>query len=164
MRDRLLLYLERVGIRRVLVVLGAAAVLLAAAIASAVVLGGGSGSSAGTTTGPTTNRSATNLFYLRALAAKVRIRGCAATIHFVWKPDYHAIQYLDTDALITTAGPNVAGSYTRHFTRKGVALTLGPVSLAGGYQRWSATVTSLDGDPPGNDTTIYAASPTGTSC
>ena len=45
-----------------------------------------------------------------------------------------------------------------------MSLDLGPVSLTGGYQFWSAKVTALDGDPPGNDTTITAGPPADTKC
>ena len=37
-------------------------------------------------------------------------------------------------------------------------------ALLGGYKLWSARVTAMDGDPPGNDTTVQTATPTGTKC
>jgi hypothetical protein len=85
-------------------------------------------------------------------------------IRFIWKPDYHAIQYLGAPAVITVSGTDVGGSYRKTFTRKGLALDVGPVSLSGGYKVWSARVTAMDGDPPGNDTTVQTATPTGTKC
>ena len=51
-------------------------------------------------------------------------------IRFVWKPDYHAIQYLGATAIITVTGTDIAGSYRQKFTRKGLALDVGPVDLA----------------------------------
>jgi hypothetical protein len=45
-----------------------------------------------------------------------------------------------------------------------VSIELGPVSLAGGYQVWSAKVTAIDRDPPGNDTTVQAAPPANSKC
>ena len=35
---------------------------------------------------------------------------------------------------------------------------------SGGYKLWSAKVAAMDGDPPGNDTTVQTATPTGTKC
>ena len=45
-----------------------------------------------------------------------------------------------------------------------MSLDVGPVTLGGGYRIWSAKVLSLEGDPPGNDTTIQAAPPPTTKC
>jgi hypothetical protein len=45
-----------------------------------------------------------------------------------------------------------------------MSIELGPVSLAGGYQLWSAKVTAMDRDPPGNDTTITAGPPADNKC
>jgi len=61
-------------------------------------------------------------------------------------------------------GNRYRGLYRKKFTRKGLALDVGPVSLLGGYTLWSARVTAMDGDPPGNDTTVQTATPPGTKC
>ena len=159
---RIRIWLEKVGWKPV--ALGAAivvAVIVAAIAAYALLSGGDESSSAGTTTAPTTR---TNLYYLRAVAPVVKPHGCTMMIRFIWKPDYHAIQYLGAPAVITVAGTDVGGSYRKTFTRKGLALDVGPVSLSGGYKVWSARVTAMDGDPPGNDTTVQTATPTGTKC
>jgi hypothetical protein len=159
---RIRLWLEKVGWKPI--ALGTAivvAVLLAAGAAFAFLSGGDESSSPGTTTTPTTR---TNLFYLRAVAPEVDPHGCSMRIRFIWKPDYHAIQYLGATAIITVSGTDVSGSYKKTFTRKGLALDVGPVSLAGGYKLWSAKVTAMDGDPPGNDTTVSTATPPGTKC
>ena len=66
--------------------------------------------------------------------------GCSMRIRFIWKPDYHAIQYLGATAVITVSGTDIAGSYRKKFTRKGLTLDVGPVSLLGGYKLWSARV------------------------
>ena len=73
-------------------------------------------------------------------------------------------EYLGATAVITVSGTDIAGSYRKKFTRKGLALDVGPVSLLGGYKLWSARVTAMDGDPPGNDTTVQTATPPGTKC
>jgi len=159
---RIRIWLEKVGWKPV--ALGAAilvAVIVAAIAAYALLSGGDESSSAGTTTTPTTR---TNLYYLRAVAPVVKPHGCTMMIRFIWKPDYHAIQYLGAPAVITVSGTDVGGSYRKTFTRKGLALDVGPVSLSGGYKVWSARVTAMDGDPPGNDTTVQTATPTGTKC
>ena len=90
----------------------------------------------------------------------MRARG----IRFTWKPDYHADQYIYAPALITASGTGVQGTYRKRFGENGVSIELGPVSLAGGYQVWSAKVTAIDRDPPGNDTTIQAAPPPDNKC
>ena len=159
---RIRIWLEKVGWKPV--ALGAAivvAVIVAAIAAYALLSGGDESSSAGTTTAPTTR---TNLYYLRAVAPVVKPHGCTMMIRFIWKPDYHAIQYLGAPAVITVSGTDVGGSYRKTFTRKGLALDVGPVSLSGGYKVWSARVTAMDGDPPGNDTTVQTATPTGSKC
>ena len=159
---RIRVWLEKVGWKPVAI--GAAivvAVIVAAIAAYALLSGGDESSSAGTTTTPTTR---TNLYYLRAVAPVVKPHGCTMMIRFIWKPDYHAIQYLGAPAVITVSGTDVGGSYRKTFTRKGLALDVGPVSLSGGYKVWSARVTAMDGDPPGNDTTVQTATPTGTKC
>jgi len=138
--------------------------IAAAGVALAVMRGGGKKSSSDTTPAGTASQSTTNLFYLRGLAAKTRATGCSMKVRFVWKPDYHADQYIGATALITATGSGIAGTYRKPFTEKGVSLDLGPVSLAGGYQLWSAKVASLGGDPPGNDTTIQAAPPSSSKC
>ena len=161
---RIRLWLEKVGWKPILI--GAAivvAVLVAASAAFALLSGGGDeSSSAGTTTSAQTTR--TNLYYLRAVAPVVKPHGCTMMIRFIWKPAYHSIQYLGADALITVSGTDISGSYRKKYTRRGVSLDVGPVSLNGGYKVWSARVTAMDGDPPGNDTTVQTATPTGTKC
>jgi hypothetical protein len=159
---RIRLFLERVGWKPIAI--GAAIVVVVFAVAGAafaLLSRGDESSSPSTTTTPTTR---TNLYYLRAVAPVVRANGCTMMIHFVWKPDYHAIQYLGAKAIITVSGTDVGGSYHKTFTRKGLALDVGPVSLSGGYKLWSAKVAAMDGDPPGNDTTVQTATPTGTKC
>jgi hypothetical protein len=160
---RLRMWLEKVGWKPV--ALGAAivvVVIVAASAAYALLSGGDETSSAGTTT--TSSATRTNLYYLRAVAPVVKPNGCTMTIRFTWKPDYHAIQYLGAKAVITVSGTDVSGSYNKTFTRKGLTLDVGPVSLSGGYKLWSARVTAMDGDPPGNDTTVQTATPPGTKC
>jgi hypothetical protein len=159
---RIRLWLEKVGWKPI--ALGAAivvAVLVAAGAALALLSGGDDSSSAGTTT---SQADRTNLYYLRAVAPVVKPHGCTMMIRFIWKPDYHAIQYLGTKAIIMVSGTDVGGSYRKTFTRKGLTLDVGPVSLSGGYKLWSAKVAAMDGDPPGNDTTVQTATPTGSKC
>ena len=43
-------------------------------------------------------------------------------IRFVWKPDYHAIQYLGAKAIITGVRNGRRAARTKTFTRKGLAL------------------------------------------
>ncbi len=158
---RLRFFLENVGWRSVAI--GAAvAVALVAAVVSLALIRGGDDSSATTTS--TVQESSGNVFYLRALAPKTRISGCSMFITFTWKPDYQADQYIDAPALITASGTSIQGTYRKRFTENGVSIELGPVSLAAGYQLWSAKVTALDQDPPGNDTTITAGPPTNNKC
>lgn len=159
---RLRLFLEKVRWKRV--ALGAAPVagLVAAGVVFAVVWSGDDTKETSTTTAPV--QASTNLYYLRAVAPKTRVQGCSMFIRFTWKPDYNADQYIGAPALITASGSAIAGSYRRRFTPKGMSVEVGPVSIAGGYQVWSARVTSLDGDPPGNDTTIHAAPPRDNKC
>jgi hypothetical protein len=159
---RLRLLLEKVGWRSVAIG-GVVVVALVAAVVSLALIRGGDDTSA-TTTGTSEPESSTNLFYLRALAPKTTIRGCSMYIKFTWKPDYHADQYIDAPALITASGTGIQGTYRKRFTETGMSLELGPVSLAGGYQLWSAEVTALDRDPPGNDTTITAGPPADNKC
>jgi hypothetical protein len=158
---RLRFFLEKVGWRSVAIG-GAVVVALVAAVVSLALIRGGDDSSAATTT--TAPEESTNLFYLRALAPKTRIEGCSMFITFSWKPDYHADQYIDAPALITASGTSIQGTYRKRFTEKGTSIELGPVSLTGGYQLWSAKVTALDQDPPGNDTTITAGPPADNKC
>jgi hypothetical protein len=158
---RLRFFLEKVGWRSVAIG-GAVVVALFAAVVSLALIRGGDDSSATTTT--TAPEESTNVFYLRALAPKTRIRGCSMFITFTWKPDYHADQYIDAPALITASGTSIQGTYRKRFTETGMSIELGPVSLAGGYQLWSAKVTALDRDPPGNDTTITAGPPADNKC
>lgn len=157
------LFVERVGGKRLALVAAGVAVLIAAGAAFAVIRGSGDKKSTASTESTSAQVTA-NLFYLRALSPKVRIKGCAMYIHFTWKPHYHADQYIDAPALIMASGTGIDGSYRKRFTPKGVSIDLGPVSLTGGYQVWSAKVASLDGDPPGNDTTIQAAPPVNNKC
>jgi hypothetical protein len=158
---RIRLFLERVGWKPVLIVAGVVvAVVLAAGGAFALLSGGDDTSSTTTAAAPTR----TNVYYLRAIAPVVKANGCSMRIRFIWKPDYHALQYLGAPAIITVSGTDIAGSYRKKFTRKGLALDVGPVSLAGGYKLWSAKVTAMDGDPPGNDTTVQTATPPDTKC
>ncbi|HEY7149159.1 MAG TPA: hypothetical protein VH420_06905 [Gaiellaceae bacterium] len=159
---RIRLWLEKVGWKPVAIGAAIVVVALAAAGAAFALLSGGDDeASAPTTTAP---EERTNLYYLRAVAPVVKPNGCSMTIRFVWKPAYHSIQYLGTDAVITVSGTDIGGSYRKKYTRKGLALDVGPVSLLGGYKVWSARVTAMDGDPPGNDTTVQTATPTGTKC
>ena len=153
---RLRLFLERVGRKRVLAAVLVIAALVAAGAVFAVVQGGGKAAS---TTAPPPEVNV-NLFYLQAVAPKVRVQGCAMYIRFTWKPNYHAVQYIGAPALILVSGPRIAGTYRKTFKASGMSLDVGPVALGGGYKVWSAKVLSLDGDPPGNDTTISAAPPT----
>ena len=158
---RLRLFIERVGWKRLL---GAALVVLALVAAGAVFAVVRGGDEAATTTEPTTPELSVNLFYLAGQKPKVRVRGCAMYIRFTWKPDYHADQYIGAPALIMGAGTGIEGTYRKTFKASGVSLDVGPVTLGGGYRVWSAKVVSLDGDPPGNDTTIQAAPPSSTKC
>ena len=159
---RLRVWLEKVGWKPILI--GAAivvAVVNAAGAAFVLLSGGGDSSASPTTTAP---EERTNLYYLRAVAPQVKATGCSMRIRFIWKPAYHSIQYLGSDAVITVSGTDISGSYRRKYTRKGLSLDVGPVSLAGGYKLWSARVSAMDGDPPGNDTTVQTATPTGSQC
>ena len=158
---RLRLFLERVGRKRLLVAGLVVAALVAAGAVFAVVRGGGKAAS---TTAPTAPEVNVNLFYLQAVAPKVRVQGCAMYIRFTWKPNYHADQYIGAPALILAAGTGIAGTYRKTFKASGMSLDVGPVTLGGGYRIWSAKVLSLDGDPPGNDTTVQAAPPASTKC
>jgi hypothetical protein len=159
---RFRVWLEKAGWKPLLI--GAAivvAVLVAAGAAFALLSRGNDSSASPTTTAP---EERTNLYYLRAVAPVVKPHGCSMTIRFIWKPAYHSIQYLGSDAVITVSGTDIGGSYRKKYTRKGLSLDVGPVSLAGGYKLWSARVSSMDGDPPGNDTTVQTATPTGSQC
>jgi hypothetical protein len=157
---RLRFFFEKLGWRSVAIG-GAAVVALVAAGVAFALMRGGDDTSATTTIAPA---SSTNVYYLRALAPKTTVRGCSMYITFTWKPDYHADQYIDAPALITASGTGIQGTYRKRFTAKGMSIELGPVTLAGGYQLWSAKVTALDRDPPGNDTTITAGPPTHNKC
>ena len=157
---RLRLFIERVGWKRLLAVAVVVVALVAAGTVFAVVRGGGEAAAPE----PTTPELNVNLFYLAAIEPKVQVRGCAMYIRFTWKPNYHANQYIGAPALIMAAGTGIDGTYRKTFKASGVSLDVGPVKLGGGYRIWSAKVVSLDGDPPGNDTTIQAAPPTSTKC
>jgi hypothetical protein len=156
---RLRLFFERVGWKPFAIGAGVVALVAVAAGAAIALLGGGDESST-----PTAVQERTNLYYLRAVAPKTHVQGCSMRIRFVWKPDYQAVQYLGADAIITVSGTDIAGSYRQTFRRKGLALDVGPVDLRGGYKVWSAKVTAMDGDPPGNDTTVQTAPPTDSNC
>jgi hypothetical protein len=158
---RLRLLFERIGWKPIAIGAVVVGVLVAAGVAFAVVRGGDDPAAQ---TQSTARAERTNLFYLRAVAPETRVQGCSMAIRFIWKPDFHAVQYLGATAIITVSGTDVAGSYRKPFTRQGVSLDVGPVSLAGGYKVWSARVTALDGDPPGNDTTVQTAPPPDSKC
>ena len=159
---RLRLFFERVGWKPFAIGAGIV-VLVAIAAGGAFALLGGGGDKASTPT-TTAVQERTNVYYLRAMAPETDVQGCSMRIRFIWKPDYHAIQYLGTTAIITVSGTDIAGVYRQKFTRRGLALNLGPVDLTGGYKIWSAKVTAMDGDPPGNDTTVQTAPPTNSTC
>jgi hypothetical protein len=159
---RIRLFLERVGWKPFAIGAGVVVLVAVAAGAGFALLGGSDESSTPTTTAVAQER--TNLYYLRAVSPETHVTGCSMRIRFIWKPDYHAVQYLGADAIITVSGTDVAGSYRQKFTRKGLALDVGPVDLRGGYKVWSAKVTAMDGDPPGNDTTVQTAPPTNSNC
>jgi len=157
---RLRLFVERVGWKRLLVVAVVVVALVAAGAVFAVVRGGEEAAPPE----PTTPELNVNLFYLAATKPRVQVRGCAMYISFTWKPDFHANQYIGAPALIMAAGTGIDGTYRKRFKASGVSLDVGPITLGGGYRIWSAKVVSLDGDPPGNDTTIQAAPPNSTKC
>jgi hypothetical protein len=159
---RIRLFLERVGWKPFAIGAGVVVLVAVAAGAGFALLGGSDESSTPTTTAVAQER--TNLYYLRAVSPETHVTGCSMRIRFIWKPDYHAVQYLGADAIITVSGTDVAGSYRQKFTRTGLALDVGPVDLRGGYKVWSAKVTAMDGDPPGNDTTVQTAPPTNSNC
>lgn len=146
---------------RWILIVGAAILLLAGAGVAFALIRAGNDEKAESTAAP---EPSVNLFYLRAVKPETEVRGCTMKIRFAWKPDYQADQYIGSKALIVVSGPSIAGTYSRPFTRNGVTLDAGTVSLAGGYQLWSAKVATVDGDPPGNDTTVQTAPPTSTKC
>jgi hypothetical protein len=157
---RLRLFIERVGWKRLL----AAAVVVVALVAAGAVFAVVRLGDKTTTPEPTTPELNVNLFYLEGLKPEVQVRRCAMYIRFTWKPNYHADQYIGAPALIMGAGTGIDGTYRKTFKASGVSLDVGPIMLGGGYRIWSAKVVSLDGDPPGNDTTIQAAPPASTKC
>jgi hypothetical protein len=160
---RLRLFLERIGLKRVLLAaLVAVAVLVAAGVGVALVLGGGDGKGA-TSTAQTPDYE-TNLYYLRAVKPRVQVKGCLMYIRFSWKPDYHADQYIGAPVLLQATGTGIEGAYQKTFAASGVSLDVGPITLGGGYRLWSAKVASMDGDPPGNDTLIQAGPPSSVDC
>ena len=159
---RLRLFFEGIGWKPVAIAAAVLMALVAAAVAFAVLRGGDEASAPDIET--SAPEETTNLYYLRAVAPETRIQGCSMWIRFTWKPDFHAEQYIDAPALITASGTGIQGTYQKPFGEKGVSIELGPVSLAGGYQVWSARVTAIDRDPPGNNTTIQAAPPTDNKC
>jgi hypothetical protein len=157
---RLRLFIERVGWKRLLVAAVVVVALVAAGAVFAVVRGGGKTA----TTEPAAPELNVNLFYLQGIKPRIRVQRCAMYIRFTWKPDYHADQYIGSPALIMAAGTGIDGTFRKTFKASGVSLDVGPIMLGGGYRIWSAKVISLDGDPPGNDTTIQAAPPNSTKC
>jgi len=159
---RIRLFFEQVGWKPFAIGAGILVLVAVAAGGAFALLGGGSDESSTPTTAPIQER--TNLYYLRAVAPETHVTGCSMRIRFIWKPDYHAVQYLGADAIITVSGTDLAGSYKKKFTRKGLSLDVGPVDLTGGYKVWSARVTAMDGDPPGNDTTAQTAPPPNSNC
>ena len=157
---RLRLFFERLRFPRLswkrwLIVAAAVVVALAGAGVAFALLRGGDDSEAATTQEP---EQVTNLFYLRAVAPRVQVNGCTMYIKFSWKPDYHADQYIGYPALIQTTGTGISGTHRLPFKANGVSLQVGPVELRG-YAVWQAKVLNIDGDPPGNDTTVQAAPP-----
>jgi hypothetical protein len=159
---RLRLFFEKIGWTPVLIAVAVLVALVAAGVAFAVLRGGDEPSAA--TTDTSESGESTNLYYLRAVAPETRVQGCSMWIRFTWRPDYHAEQYIDAPALITASGTGIQGTYRKRFGERGLTIELGPVSLASGYQVWSAEVTALDRDPPGNDTRIQAAPPADSEC
>jgi hypothetical protein len=159
---RIRLFLERVGWKPFAIGAGIVVLVAVAAGGAFALLGRGSDKASTPTT--TAVQERTNVYYLRAMAPETDVQGCSMRIRFIWKPDYHAIQYLGTTAIITVSGTDIAGVYRQKFTRRGLALNLGPVDLTGGYKIWSAKVTAMDGDPPGNDTTAQTAPPPNSNC
>lgn len=146
---------KRLGWKRLLIVVAAVVVALVAAGMAFAFLRGGDDSATATTQAP---EETTNLFYLRAVAPRVQVSGCTMYIKFTWKPDYHADQYIGYPALIQTTGTGISGTHRLPFKANGLSLQVGPVELRG-YSVWQAKVLSIDGDPPGNDTTVQAAPP-----
>ena len=159
---RLRLFFERVDWKPFAIGAGIVVLVAVAAGGAFALLGGGGDKASAPTT--TAVQERTNVYYLRAMAPETDVQGCSMRIRFIWRPDYHAIQYLGTTAIITVSGTDIAGVYRQKFTRRGLALNLGPVDLTGGYKIWSAKVTAMDGDPPGNDTTAQTAPPPNSNC
>ena len=124
---RLRLFFERVGWKPFAVGAAVLVALVAAAVAFAVLRGGDDKSATQTENAPP--EESTNLYYLQAVAPETRVRGCSMWIRFIWKPDYHAEQYIDAPALITASGTGIQGTYQKRFGEKGVSIELGPVSL-----------------------------------
>ena len=127
---RLRLFLERVGLKRILAVSVGVVALVAAGAVFAVVQGRGDDSA------QTTSSSVdpgTNLFYLQATAPRVQVRGCSMYIRFTWKPNYHADQYIGAPALILAAGTTIEGMYRKTFkpVRRGLPDLVGEGRLAG---------------------------------
>jgi hypothetical protein len=104
------------------------------------------------------------VYYLQALAAKVRPTGCTAVIRFTWKPHYNADDHFGETAVVRVTGPGIEGTYRVPFTRAGAQLETPPVTLAGGYVLWTAKVVSIGGDPPDNETLVRAGNPASNRC
>ena len=90
---------------------------LVAAVVSLALIRGGDETSA-TTTETSAPEESTNLYYLRAIAPKTRVRGCSMYITFTWKPDYHADQYIDAPALIIGLGHRASRARTGSASRR----------------------------------------------
>jgi hypothetical protein len=148
--------------RRILIGALVVAVLLAAAAGVALALTRDDGGSNGETTSQTERRSVT--FFLQALPPKTTVSGCAMRITYTWRPHFQANRYIGETAVIQVTGPGISGTYRKPFSARGLTFEPSPVSLAGGYAVWSATVLSIGGDAPGNRTTIQAAPPRGANC
>jgi Flp pilus assembly protein TadG len=148
--------------RRILIGAAVLAALLAAAAGAAFALTRDDDSSSSGETTQTQRRSVT--FYLQALAPKTTVNGCTMRIAYTWRPHFQANRYIGEPAVIQVTGPGIAGTYRKPFTARGLTLEPAPVSLAGGYVVWAATVLSIGGDAPANTTTIQAAPPRNVNC
>ncbi|HYZ20031.1 MAG TPA: hypothetical protein VE615_10845 [Gaiellaceae bacterium] len=156
-RLRLLLMGKR---RHILIGAAVVVALLAAAAGAAFALTRDDGDSTAETTQP--QRSVT--FYLQALAPKTTVNGCTMRITYTWRPHFQANRYIGETGVIQVTGPQITGTYRKRFTARGLTFEPSPVSLAGGYAIWAATVVSVGGDAPGNPTTIQAGPPRGVDC
>src|SRR4029450_617060 len=117
---RIRLFFERVGWRPVAIAAGIVVLLAIAAGGAFALLGGNDESSTPTTTAGVPER--TNVYSLRAVAPEPQVTGCSMRIRFIWKPDYHAVQYLSADAIITVSGTDSPRSYRQQLSCKHLAL------------------------------------------